>query len=63
MPPSEIATLMARLQERDRGLQSTALYRGVLDFYNIKRMTGRIGSILVLIDAMRDSLVERQQSG
>lgn len=56
IPPSEIATVMTRLQQRDPSLRARALYRSVLDFYETKRMTRNIEQRLQATEERRDEL-------
>ncbi len=56
VPPSEVATLMVRLQGRNPGLRARALYRAILDFYETRRMTTNIEQRLQWIDERKDQL-------
>ncbi len=56
IPPSEIATLMVRMEKQNPSLRARALYRAVLDFYDTKRMTRNIEQRLQTTDERRELL-------
>lgn len=56
IPPSEVTTVMLRLERQDKGLSPEALYRAVLDFYDTKRMTTNIKERLKWIHERRVDL-------
>ncbi len=56
VPPSEVATVMTRLEQRTPSLTAKALYRAVLDFYDTKRTTGKIQQRLNFIYERRVDL-------
>lgn len=56
VPPSEVATVMCRLEQRAGGLSGPALYRPVLDFYETRRMTTNIQQRLEWIFERRNEL-------
>jgi very-short-patch-repair endonuclease len=50
IPPSEIGQVMTRLRVRSPGIVGPELHRAVLEFYEIKRMTGNIEARLRWIE-------------
>ncbi len=62
IPPSEVATVMRRLERRAMPLRDEALYRAVLDFYETKRMTTNIQQRLQWIFERREELSEVERA-
>lgn len=56
IPPSEIATVMLRLTRQNPTLRGRELYRVVLDFFEIRRLTPNIEQRLRWIEERRDQL-------
>ncbi|MGH7207459.1 MAG: hypothetical protein ACREI2_14765, partial [Nitrospiraceae bacterium] len=56
IPPSEIATVMLRLERKNSTLRGRALCRAVLDFYETKRMTANIEQRIEWIHERRHEL-------
>ena len=56
IPPSEIATLAKRLED-SKNFRGESLYRAILEFYEIRRMTSNIRGKLTWIDSNREKLL------
>jgi very-short-patch-repair endonuclease len=60
IPPSEVATVMLRLERRDQSLREENLSRAVLDFYETKRMTANIEQRLRWVHERRQELAREE---
>jgi very-short-patch-repair endonuclease len=61
IPPSEIATVMARLEKLGGTGSATDLYRAVLAFYDTRRQTAQIEARLRWVDEHRAQLIRGDQ--
>lgn len=56
IPPSEVATVMTQILQQNAEFDTETLYRRVLDFYEIRRMTVKIKKRLESIHGQREIL-------
>ena len=56
IPPSEVAEMMQSLIRTHAGVGEEVLYRQVLDFYDLKRLTSNVRNVLseILVEIRRE---------